>query len=271
MTDSQPNAKLSQSLLTPIYAKLDEQTPLPDDETAYFVLARNGLYLCRNHEFFSSCVRARTWPSELANHHSSLELRQPKIPREMIEQVVGFFSAIADKYQSEAGVLLAWDRTEEQLQLVAPRQLATVSVSYNGSAFPTGLHYETPEDLPDDWRIVGDIHSHVFESAYSSGQDKDDEEHRPGLHLVVGRLNQEPPEFHVEYVVDGFRFEMEIDDVIADYRQRDENTPDEWIEQVRVKAFQWQGGKSVVTYSGGWGGDSEDDADDLEHSSWRRV
>jgi len=46
---------------TPIYLKLDDAADWPPDR-AFYLLSREGLFLCRNHEFFSSCVRADRWP-----------------------------------------------------------------------------------------------------------------------------------------------------------------------------------------------------------------
>ena len=54
--------------------------------------------------------------------------------------------------------------------------------------------------MPPNLTLFGDIHSHVDEPAYASGTDKWDERYRAGLHIVVGRLGQEPPELHIEAV-----------------------------------------------------------------------
>jgi hypothetical protein len=236
---STPHGKDSDSLVTPILLKTRADQTLPADESAYLVLANNGLWFCRNHEFFESSVKARSWPNELAQHASSLQLRHPKVPQAMLERTVGFFDAIAQRDNCEAGVLLAWDRRRRCIRLIVPRQVATFGVGWSGGTYPVGLHYDTPSKLPLNWSIIGDVHSHVYGSAYSSGQDQSDEEYRTGLHLVIGRLDSEPPQFHAEYVVDGERFRIDPGAVMAGYHQRDPTFPQRWMQKVRVKEYSW--------------------------------
>ena len=87
--------------------------------------------------------------------------------------------------------------------------------------------------------LIGDIHSHVDMSAYASAMDKDDELHRPGLHIVVGRLNLEPPDLHIEVTVDGTRFQVaDPKMVLAGYHHRRlHEVPQEWIDKVNVKSY----------------------------------
>ncbi len=84
-------------------------------------------------------------------------------------------------------------------------------------------------------------------SAYASGTDKDDELHSAGLHIVVGRIKQEPPDLHVEAVVDGKRFRLDPRQVIEGYEQRRLPVAKAWIEKVRVEKqtyVSWQGSSS---------------------------
>jgi hypothetical protein len=85
--------------------------------------------------------------------------------------------------------------------------------------------------------LIGDIHSHVDGAAYASGIDKADEAYRPGLHIVVGRIREEPPEFHCAVTADGMRFPVkDIGLVLEDYqRRRCQEVPEEWIAKVRVE------------------------------------
>jgi len=87
-------------LVTPIYLKTEPDPELPADPTAY-VLSSSGLYLCRHHRFFQSCVPAPRWPRELRPHSASLRLNYPKIPRAQFELVVGFFAKVAKRYSAE--------------------------------------------------------------------------------------------------------------------------------------------------------------------------
>jgi proteasome lid subunit RPN8/RPN11 len=230
--------------VTPVLVKTSKDLPWPEDERIFYILGRNGLFLCRNHEFFRSCVPARQGPSELEEQSVLLVPRFPIIPRVLFERAVGFFEQVADLYRAEAAVLLIWDRTARRVRLLVPEQTATVSRGWNDNRYPIGVHYVPPADLPPDWIPFGDIHSHVDYSAYASQTDVADEIHAAGLHVVVGRISDEPPQIHVEAVVDGTRFALEPSHVIEDYRGRRSDVPEGWIHRVKVEevtSYWWSG------------------------------
>ena len=221
--------------VTPVLIKTETDPPWPKEERIFYILGRNGLHLCRNHEFFRSCVPAPRGPSDLEEQTSFLVPEFPMIPRALFERAVGFFERMADLQSAEAAVLLVWDRAAGRVRLVVPEQTATISQGWNGTRYPIGLHYIPPADLPTNWIPFGDIHSHVDYSAYASATDKADETHAAGLHVVVGRISQEPPDIHVEAVVDGTRFELEASQVIESYYCRRTDVPVKWVDRVNVK------------------------------------
>lgn len=230
MNDSRP------PLATPVHLKTDDNMAWPTP-TVFYLLAGNGLCLCRNHPFFESCVPAPRWPSELAAQRPFLRPRYPKLPRRMLEHLVGFFSRVADLHNSEAAALLAWDTRFRRLRVVVPEQVGTVSRNGWGSQYPIGLEYEAPTSLPSGWMIIGDVHCHVDYAAYASYTDKTDEQHRAGLHIVVGRIRREPPEFHVEAVVDGTRFRVAPELVLEGYHCRRNRIPASWLGRVKIKTW----------------------------------
>lgn len=233
---------------TLVLARDDPDFRWPEGERLFYLMARDGLFVCRNHPFFRSCVRARGGPSLLEEQRPFLQPRFPVIPQAVFERAVGFFSQIADRQNSEAAAMLVWDGVEEEVRLVVPPQTATMSRSWYGYRTPVGVHYEPPPDLPHHWLPFGDIHSHVHYAAYASSTDKHDEEHAAGLHIVVGRIDEEPPEVHVEAVVDGQRFRLDLERVVEGYAARRDDVPDEWLDRVAVEEESW--GASVVPVSG---------------------
>jgi hypothetical protein len=224
-------------LHTPIYLKVDPDMPLPQD-AAFHLLSGDGLFLCRNHEFFTSCVPTERWPSELAGQAPFLKLRYPRLPRRPLERVVGFFDLVGRRFGSEAAVLIAWDREARCVQFLVPEQCGVVGTSWHGEPYPISVDYEVPP-LPPHLQLIGDIHSHVDGPAYASATDKDDERHRAGLHLVVGRLYKEPPEFHCEVTVDGHRFLVrDLSAVLAGYRRRRcDEVPREWFDKLTIRPW----------------------------------
>ena len=240
-------------LHTPIYLKLSEDMPWPPD-AVFHLLSRDGLFRCRNHPFFRSSVESADFPSELAGHAPFVSLSYPKLSQKLFETVVGYFSEVADLHGAEAAVLLVWNRLRGEVEVVVPEQRSVVSISwFSGTVSPLNVHYEIPP-LAAHQVPIGDVHSHVDGAAYASGTDVDDELHRPGLHIVVGRISREPPEFHVEVTVDGGRFAVEnIRKVVEGYAQRRcEEVPEEWMGKLQVEQWknQYWSAASTATASG---------------------
>ena len=220
------------NLITPIYVKTRNDMPWPEKEQAFYLLARDGLFFCRNSRFFQSCVPARKGPGELA------------------KLAVGFFEQVKQRHGSEAALLLTWNDRAKQVRLLVPRQRCTVYQGYY-STHPAGVHYELPAKLPEDAFIFGDIHSHVDGPAYASVTDRADELHRPGLHIVVGRINEEPPDFHIEATVDGMRFEVDPDHALEGYSRRTA-VSEKYLDRVEIvdlAASQNDWNKDVTVYT----------------------
>jgi PRTRC genetic system protein A len=209
---------------TPIYLKEDANMEWPEDPVFYMITS-DGMMKCRNNPFFRSCVKAQGAPSELEPQKPFMKLRYPKLPKVLLEQVVGFFSAIQKKFDSEAYVCMLWNKDTKEYELFCPEQ--EISGGH--------VTYELPQ-LPPHLMVVGDIHSHVNMSAFASGTDTDDEEFRPGVHIVVGKIKSEPPEFHIEAVVDGTRFGVEETLILEGYEQRTD-FPAEWMDKMTKKTY----------------------------------
>ena len=231
---------------TPILIKRDAETTWPEDERLFYLLSRDGLYRCRQTEFFRSCVKVEDGPSELERQTSFFEPRFPTIPRALIERAVGFFSEVADLHGSEAAALFALDQGTGRVELIVPEQTATMGALHSRRPYPVGVHYRMPTDLPDDWVVFADIHCHVDYAAYASHTDKEDELHSAGLHVVVGRISDEPPQFHVEAVVDGHRLTLESSQIMEGYHRRATDVPREWVDRVEIApaasrgwAYEW--------------------------------
>jgi hypothetical protein len=120
--------------------------------------------------------------------------------------------------------------------VIVPQQVSTVSQGWNGHVYPIGVKFDLPRLLPPGWLLLGDIHSHADENAYSSYTDRSDEQYGAGLHVVVGRvLSREPPEFHIEVTADGTRFNIsDRSHVFEGYNQRRQQVPRNWIEKVSI-------------------------------------
>ena len=218
----------------PIYLKTDETAPRPKEPEFYW-LTRNGPYFCRNHPFFETDVPAPRQPRRLAPHKPRCRVNYPRLTAALLEDVIGFFDLVYRTHHSEAVVLLFWDMTRQEFALVVPEQEATVWESFSGLRSPLDVRYTVPVAPPPRHLLVGDIHCHGDLSAYASSTDQDDEEHRDGVHVVVGHIDREPPDFHIELAVDGHRFSLDFEQIFAGYSERNAEVPREWLDRVKVK------------------------------------
>jgi hypothetical protein len=218
----------------PLYLKTDPQMPRPADPEFYW-LTQNGPFLCRNHPFFTSDVPARRPVRALAAHEARCVLRYPKVKASTVEFIVGFFDRVYQLHQSESVVLLLWDLEGRRYKLLVPEQEATVWQSWSGRRSPEDVRYTVALPLPAHHLLVGDIHCHGNMAAFASSADRADEVYRDGVHGVVGRIEEEPPEFHLELAIDGHRFALEADDLFEGYRRRRGYVPRQWLDRVRVK------------------------------------
>jgi len=225
-------------LFTPVYLKLNEAMPWPEEEKAFYLLGHNGIFFCRNTPFFRSCVPVNRFPSELAGQEPFLKLSYPRLPRRLLEQIVGFFDLINARHGAEAGVLLAWNRQDESIEVIVPEQVGYIGTTWRGDPYPIDLKYEVPV-LPPHLFLLGSVHSHCDGAAYASYTDQSDEVHRPGLHIVVGRILDEPPQFHCEAIADGYRFPVrDLGLVVEGYHSRRvSEVPADWLDKLKVKSW----------------------------------
>jgi hypothetical protein len=228
-------------LATPVYLKTDVDDPWPEDKM-FYLLTADGMFLCRNHAFFQSCAPAKTGPTHLAKQAAFCKPNYPLIPRVLIERAVGFFHLINEKKHWESALILVWNRETEKVELVCHDQKA------NGAK----VEYEIPK-LPPHQLVIGDLHCHMDWSPEPSYMDEHDEMNRPGLHIIVGKMQKEPPEFYACVVADGERFKVtKPKELFEDYIQRNtKDVPADW--EAKVKEKKWEGGDYYMG-GGHWGG-----------------
>lgn len=217
----------------PIYLKTDAEMPRPTDP-AYYLVARDGTFLCRNHTWFKSDIPTSRQPEALAQHAATCRISYPKISAATLEYCVAFFDEVFDRHGSEAIVLLLWDVLGKRYRLWVPEQEPTVWESSRGIRSAMDVSYKAPIGLPSNFLQVGDIHSHADLGATPSYTDRSDEAYRDGIHIIIGHINEEPPEFHQEVVVDGYRFQLKFNQILAGYRRRRRIIPKVWMDRVRV-------------------------------------
>lgn len=242
--------RLPAPLVTPLYGKVSPDAAWPTDSTFYLESA-DGLFLCRNHRFYRSAVKARQPHGELAVQHEFMSVKFPIIPQAMLEQAVAFFYWAYRECGAESIVLLAWNDRTQQVELLVPKQVGTSYRTYSGRLLAETVRYDVPCPVPEGLEIFGDIHSHCEMGAYASGMDVNDEATVNGLHVIAGKLDFDPPDWHIEAAVDGARFDVARELVFEGYEQRSEDFPDAWREQhsVEYSGYEEQPTKPASGYS----------------------
>ena len=64
---------MKQFPFTSVLVKRSPDLEWPADESTFYIMSRDGLFICRNHELFRSCAPARSCPDELAGQREVLE------------------------------------------------------------------------------------------------------------------------------------------------------------------------------------------------------
>lgn len=231
----------------PFYLK-DDKFVWPEDQKMFYLLTRDGLFICRNHPWFQSIARAKSGPSNLQEQKAEVSLSYPRLPRALVEKAVGFFLRIYEQHHWEAAVLIIYNRQTQQVELLCPEQDCSFG----------SVNYKIPTDLPHHLVLLGDFHSHCNFSPTPSGTDEADEMHRPGIHLIIGNLKggwgeekKKGGEFHCEVVVDSTRFVVnDLSLVMEAYHQPDSEFPQEWLAKVKEKKYTY----SYGGYDSGYGG-----------------
>lgn len=188
--------------MLPIYLK-DQDFTSPED-SIYYLLTRDGLFLVKRTPFFEAMVPAAGIPW-LEAQEPGVRLTAAPLPAGLLLQAVAFFRAVYSRYKTEAVTLLAWREASRAYELVIPHQtVAGGHVDYQVRDFPAGL------------TRLGTIHSHAGLEAFHSERDDADERHEDGFHLTVGNLDGDLT-LSFSVVVQGFRGHLPPESLFSPY------------------------------------------------------
>lgn len=164
---------------------------LPVPTAPYYRLYEQGMFLHRPLVFGHGIVRNPTYkaPKRLkAFEHPGgyFYFTGPRLPINIMAQAINFFRrALADK-NSEAEVIVTQNYETKEHRLFIPTQ-------WVGKGGVRSLY--NPEHIAQGWLVIGTIHSHCDFSPRHSGIDEADAKKMDGIHLVIGMLQNELPEY----------------------------------------------------------------------------
>lgn len=179
------------------------ELPAPDNGP-YYVAAKNGMFAMQHTHWGRYLV-----PVATVNHLPEIKDAVfwndiPKMPATLIGQVLSFFQAIYAARKSEAMVDLTWSPEKGYRAFVPPQRAS-------GGGVEATRNWEHIHGLH-----VGTIHSHCMMTAFHSTTDEHDADGHNGLHITIGRVATDKPEYAVMFSHNGHRWDKNftIEDVV---------------------------------------------------------
>jgi hypothetical protein len=182
----------------------------------------------------------------LGEVETSFSMNEKRIPQWLIMKAHDFFKKIWDDKGTEAMVYIIHHPEKDEFNLWVPEQYCTgASVNYRLK----------PGAIKGGWYAVGTIHSHCNFGAFHSGTDQHDMSGMPGLHITIGHVDRDWPEFAVALSANKQQFDVDegIERIMDRNAIKDpkgyDDAPDWWMDLVKKGSAPWKG--STVKYSKG--------------------
>ena len=153
---------------------------------------------------------------EVKSARGRVEYSGPKFAPPMWHQVMSFFRWTYQETRSESQVRLYVNQKLGRWGAWAFPQAARTGLTAQELPVP-----ETPEkaldrfaswdsEPSDDWLYFGTAHHHCSAGAFQSSTDERNEQNQDGLHLTVGKMDEDRHELHARFYLDGHCFEPDL-------------------------------------------------------------
>ncbi len=201
--------------------------PEPADPV-YLLVAANGTFLVNKTALFTSITEVSE-VSWLERQKPSVQLTFPKVPRQLMERVYGFFQAVYRRWRGEAVAFLYYaPATGDFGVAVPPQELRRYQCSGSWHVEPS-VQYGSLSPVPGYIKL-GDVHSHMNLPPFFSATDSRDD-WQDGLRIVMGNLDRPIPAVRVSFIAQGVRFVLKNEDVLEDF-SRPLPPPRTWLDRV---------------------------------------
>lgn len=198
----------------------------------HYELASNGLFQVRSTCLYRAVTRVHGGVPGLMPSWESLELRFPKLPAGLLEELLAFFRDAWERCGGEAMAFLLYHPAGE-FRVGVPSQ--TVGGYLDRAGVFRAVHQLEygRVALPEGFHRLGTVHSHAGLPAYSSATDCMDERHQDGLHVVFGELHRDEPSRSAAFVANQVRFGVPAEQVLETARMPERPAREDWLSQVR--------------------------------------
>lgn len=237
MTDSQNKVDLKVSFARQNTSFSTEQN-WPDfnalAKPVNYVVRRDGLWEVRSSRagLFIRCREKFNKPLPGFPEETNSEIGLPrygKIPNELFREILAFFKKICDETKDEVYVQTFWDPEQNKYFNYVPLQRVSGA----------SVQFDRDTELEKRCPLVLETHSHNTMNAFFSGTDNADEK-SDRFFGVVGKLNQNSPEWKFSYVCGGERVEVPHDTIFD--MEPEVSFPDSW--KSRITKYQ----QTVLSY-----------------------
>lgn len=135
-----------------------------------------------------------------------------KIPFALWSQIVCFMRWSQEKYKEETMITLFYNLEKKEWAAWAfPQEPAGMSIKL----LPDHPLYEEDRKLfGTGWLQAGSVHHHCTAGAFQSGTDTTDEKDRDGVHITLGKMDQNIIDTHIRQVFDGVQGDSALMDWI---------------------------------------------------------
>lgn len=246
-TDLTPPAIFSTVLATPDR----EELPKPD-AGPYYVLDGKDIYVHRNTRLGRVLARLDKRPDQIKPYNIAGFMWQdiPPISPELIGRVLGFFRHVWDIRHAEAMVMLTIDNDNNYDLLIPDQRVTGTSIAYDLDATA----------VPDDRTLIGTIHSHCNMSAFHSHTDEGDADQRDGIHITIGHVSSNKPDYAVMVSFNGTHWQdFKLEDVTDPGAISIAEFPHNWLDKVTdapppqpKPAYDYPASKPYSSYDRRW-------------------
>jgi len=205
----------------------DGTTEMPTDPI-FYVVAKDGMYLKKTMGDFDTMNKVDAI-SILGECETYASLNVAKIATRQFAQILTLFREVYKVFKAEANVILHYNKKRKRYRIDVPPQGVT-----GGS-----VDYINGEDTYKDYIRIGTIHSHASMSAFHSGTDHKDEENWDGLHITLGKMDEEYFDISCSVMSGGERFLVNPGDYIDGIELI------EYEVEHKYQRYKWIAGKQV--------------------------
>ena len=204
----------------------------PFEPVPYYFPTNKGWMLNMPTIFGIGQTKMKDGPPTLPELDGSFRLNDRRFPEHFILQAHGFFKAVWEKQKTESSLYILYNREVDDFKLWAPLQYVT----------GTSVNHKL-ENIPAGWAPAGTIHSHCNFGAFHSGTDTHDMDGQSGLHITIGHVDKEKPEFAVALALNESQYDVEYDSIIAPSGMEDDpRFKTHWLQFVKQGNAPWTNG-----------------------------